>query len=125
MWYKRYGYKHPASNSEIGFFSGLAVTLAASGFACALVAIFDSYWFLLVAVPVAVAGFELLARRTAKDRNAMRDERHRYHIDQAYAYIEAGHKEAALEAIRRARIYGELPAGLQAFEKERRAHQRA
>ncbi|WP_237060284.1 hypothetical protein [Microbulbifer sediminum] len=116
MWYKRYGFRHPTSNSGLGFFSGLAVTIIAMLVSLGLVDAFDSYWLLLAAVPVAIAGFELLSRRPGKERNVVREERYRYHIEQAYAGIEAGDNDAALESIRRIKIYGELPAELQAFE---------
>lgn len=122
MWYKRYGYKQPSRNSEIGFFGALVITLVAISVATSLVAIFDSYWFLLVVFPVGVGGLEWLTRREQKKPNMIREERLQLHINEARAHIEAGRDREALESIRRVRIYSEAPGDLNAYERKARQH---
>lgn len=117
MWYKRYGYKQPASDGGglgcFGLFFIVSLTFVPSAF---LVVRFESLWFLLVWLVFSIGGFELVDRYGFKNGQTIRRSRRKKHLKSASKHIKLGLNTLALEDIRKACIYGELPDELKEFE---------
>lgn len=119
MWYKRYGYRHPSGNSGIGCIgASLSVIIGFTlAFLAALLA--KNLLFLWLGVPLTFFGFWIAEKSFANEGQKIRKRRFDFHIAKANKYLKVGKNSKAEEAIRKARIYGELPEQLKEYGRRK------
>lgn len=123
MWYKRYGYKHPSNHGDgIGCVAFLIVLIVSWSIPFLIAVLADSPWFLLLVIPLAIAGFECSIRYVQGEGARRKEKRQQHHIKKAVTYMDSGKKVKALESIRRAKIYGDIPPELQKYEESKRSN---
>ena len=127
MWYKRYGYKQPASSggAGIGCFALLFIFALSLVAACFIAIFIENAWGFVSIVPICVSGFILVDRYSLKEGDRFRGKRHKYHIRAAERFFESGDLAGALESIRRAKIYGKIPRNLREYERNNVQDQKA
>ncbi len=117
MWYKRYGYKQPSGHDGLGCLTVATISGGSFVISVCIALLVEVPWLLLLVFPLAVLGFEVANRYALGAGRRIRKKRYRFHIDQAKLAISEGDKAAALESIRRTKIYGKLPDELNKYEK--------
>lgn len=119
MWYKRFGYKQPPSGGRgIGCFGIIFVSFLSFLPSVFLSAASGSPWFLLLSIPIAAIGFEFLDQRALNEPKRFRAARLKFHLASARRHIATGANHKAINSIRKAKIYGDIPSKLEEFSKE-------
>ena len=118
MWYKRFGFKYPSSSyaGGMGCFSMIAVYVVSLSMAFLIAVILQNGWFFFTVIPISFFGFNLAEKYASDEGGRLRRKRFKHHLNLAQVHISTGSTAKALESLRKAKIYGELPTELQEFE---------
>lgn len=122
MWYKRYGYKQPKriAVKGIGCISILCISLISFFISFCVAVPMQNAWLLIATIPLSIVGFEVFDRYASNKFLRLRKKRHKMHLERAYSSIELNSAADALEAIRRAKIYNDIPDDLKEYESKQR-----
>ncbi len=118
MWYKRFGFKYPDSSyaGGMGCFSMIFVYAISLFMAFFIAVLMQNGWFFFTVIPISFTGFYLAEKYANDEGNRLRIKRFKYHLNLAQVHISSGATPEALDSLRKAKIYGELPKELQEFE---------
>jgi len=118
MWYKRFGFKYPDSSyaGGMGCFSMIFVYVASLSMAFFIAVFLQNGWLFFTVIPISFSGFYLAEKYASNEGDRLRRKRLKHHLDLAQVHISSGSTPKALESLRKAKIYGELPTELQEFE---------
>lgn len=84
---------------------------------CFTCRIFLNAWIVLAFIPLSIFFFELADQYALKEGVRIKERRKRFHLNKVDKYIDSGDVHEALEAIRKAKIYGALPQNILDFER--------
>jgi len=118
MWYKRFGFKYPDSSyaGGMGCFSMIFVYIVSLSIAILIAAFLQNGWLFFTVIPISFTGFYLAEKYANNEGSRLRRKRFEYHLNLAQVHISSGSTSEALESLRKAKMYGELPNELQEFE---------
>lgn len=121
MAFRRYGGDLDRSGVYIsGRFTGLAFWSCFLGGAYAYHVGSFLLLFLSILLPIPLLIYGYL--RPGKSDVSFQEKRFAFHLEAAQSHIDAGQKDAAIESLRKAKIYGALPDVLQAYWLQHSAH---